>query len=185
MASNRATLKTFFETGDIPTESEFAEQIDSEANLADTNLFEADNTHDANIILKNGRVAKAFSGGGQLNLRDGGNNQVSLTPDNSAFLVGFFFGDVNVGGIGFNFSGNNVASAVQCRANQVIMQTEKTTGIAGLQDMFRIIEDKIGFFTKAPVPQPTITGSRAGNAALASFLTELDTMGMIIDGTSA
>ncbi len=41
----------------------------------------------------------------------------------------------------------------------------------------------IGFFATAPVARPTITGSRAGNAALASLLTGLANLGLIVDST--
>ncbi len=43
----------------------------------------------------------------------------------------------------------------------------------------------LGFFGATPVGQPTVSGSRAGNAALADLLTELDTMGLINDTTTA
>jgi len=43
----------------------------------------------------------------------------------------------------------------------------------------------IQFFGGTGSTRPTITGSRAGNAALASFLTALATMGLIIDSTTA
>jgi hypothetical protein len=48
-----------------------------------------------------------------------------------------------------------------------------------------IQEDKVGFYGNVPVVRPTITGSRGGNAALASLLTQLDALGLITDGTSA
>lgn len=45
---------------------------------------------------------------------------------------------------------------------------------------------KLGFFgAAAPVARPTVTGSRGGNAALASLLTALASMGLIVDSTSA
>jgi hypothetical protein len=49
------------------------------------------------------------------------------------------------------------------------------------------LSDTIGlaFNAATPIPTPTITGSRAGNAALASLLTALAALGLIIDGTSA
>lgn len=43
----------------------------------------------------------------------------------------------------------------------------------------------LGFYSTAGVAQPTVTGSRAGNAALADLLTELATMGLIVDSSSA
>jgi hypothetical protein len=44
---------------------------------------------------------------------------------------------------------------------------------------------KVGFYGTAPVTKPTITGSRGGNAGLASLLTQLASLGLIVDGTTA
>lgn len=44
--------------------------------------------------------------------------------------------------------------------------------------------DKIGFHGAAPVARQTVTGSRGGNAALASLLTKLANLGLIIDSTT-
>ena len=43
----------------------------------------------------------------------------------------------------------------------------------------------VGFFGTSPVAKPTITGSRGGNAALASLLTALAGMGQITDSSTA
>jgi hypothetical protein len=43
---------------------------------------------------------------------------------------------------------------------------------------------EIGFFGTTPVAKPTVTGSRGGNAALASLLTQLAAMGLIVDSTT-
>lgn len=43
----------------------------------------------------------------------------------------------------------------------------------------------VGFYGTAPATQQTPTGSRGGNAALASLLTALAATGIIVDGTSA
>lgn len=42
-----------------------------------------------------------------------------------------------------------------------------------------------GFFGATPVGRPTVTGSRGGNAALASALTALASLGLITDSTTA
>lgn len=42
----------------------------------------------------------------------------------------------------------------------------------------------IGFFAAAPVAKPTVTGSRGGNAALASLLTALANFGLLTDSSS-
>ncbi len=44
---------------------------------------------------------------------------------------------------------------------------------------------KIGFWNATPVVQQTVTGSRGGNAALASLLTALATAGLVVDSSSA
>jgi hypothetical protein len=42
-----------------------------------------------------------------------------------------------------------------------------------------------GFYGATPTTKPTVTGSRGGNAALASLLAALATLGLITDSTSA
>lgn len=42
----------------------------------------------------------------------------------------------------------------------------------------------LGFYGATPATKPTATGSRGGNAALASLLTQLATLGLITDSTS-
>jgi hypothetical protein len=49
----------------------------------------------------------------------------------------------------------------------------------------RIGAAKLGFFETAPVVKPTVTGSRGGNAALASALTALAGLGLLTDSSSA
>lgn len=44
---------------------------------------------------------------------------------------------------------------------------------------------KLGFYNSTPVVKPTVTGSRGGNAALQSLLTQLAALGLITDSTSA
>lgn len=44
--------------------------------------------------------------------------------------------------------------------------------------------DKIGFFGAAPLSKPTVTGSKGGNAALASLLTALAAYGLITDSST-
>jgi len=43
----------------------------------------------------------------------------------------------------------------------------------------------MGFYGATPVAKPAVTGSRGGNAALASLLTQLASLGLITDSTSA
>ena len=189
MGSSRAILKTFFETGDLPEQSEFAELIDSLVSTEDTNLINGETTFNADVIFENGRVQKAKNGGGQLNLRLGANSNVSLTTDNDAFEQGWFFADTKTGTVGFGSVGANTISFLSCVDKKIFLFLNgpgatsipafKATNNAAGNDM------KIGFFNTPEKSQPTITGSRAGNAALASLLTGLDQLGLIIDNTTA
>lgn len=45
--------------------------------------------------------------------------------------------------------------------------------------------NKVGFYGATPVARQTVTGSRGGNAALASLITALANAGLIVDGSSA
>lgn len=45
-------------------------------------------------------------------------------------------------------------------------------------------DSKIGFFGAVPVARPTVTGSRSSGAALASLLTSLVSLGIIIDNST-
>lgn len=51
-------------------------------------------------------------------------------------------------------------------------------------DRFRANDTGIGFFGQGPVARPSVTGSKGGNAALASLLTALNALGIISDSTS-
>lgn len=46
-------------------------------------------------------------------------------------------------------------------------------------------EGNLGFYGTTPIAKPTVTGSRGGNAALASLLTALASLGLIVDNTTA
>lgn len=51
--------------------------------------------------------------------------------------------------------------------------------------LFCAADKKLGFYGSAGINRPTVTGSRGGNATLASLLTLLASMGLIVDGTSS
>lgn len=60
---------------------------------------------------------------------------------------------------------------------------------AAFQENLRLGSDgsaaMTGFFGATPAVKPTVTGSRGGNAALADLLTELATLGLLTDSSSA
>jgi hypothetical protein len=49
----------------------------------------------------------------------------------------------------------------------------------------RHLGSTLGFYGATAAAKPTVTGSRGGNAALASLLTALSTLGLITDSTTA
>jgi hypothetical protein len=70
-------------------------------------------------------------------------------------------------------------------------QVFSTRGAGAPREVFRIegqvgsTAPMIGFLGASAVARPTVTGSRGGNAALASLLTQLAALGLITDSTTA
>lgn len=62
---------------------------------------------------------------------------------------------------------------------------ENVYGDISIDGQFAHTGSKAGFFNTAPAVKPTVTGSRGGNAALASALTALASLGLITDSTTA
>jgi hypothetical protein len=58
-------------------------------------------------------------------------------------------------------------------------------GVASGAAELRIGDSQLGFFGTAPVAKPTVSGSRGGNAALASLLTALAGLGLLTDSSTA
>jgi len=63
--------------------------------------------------------------------------------------------------------------------------TLKTDDSLHVGAAFRHLGSSLGFYNSAGGAKPTVTGSRGGNAALASLLTGLATLGLITDSTTA
>lgn len=62
-------------------------------------------------------------------------------------------------------------------SNRLVLGEEAAAGV--------FVKGAVGFQGTAPIAKPTVTGSRGGNAALASVLTQLAAYGLITDGTTA
>lgn len=80
----------------------------------------------------------------------------------------------------FGYDGTNVVVSDQGGGREVKLRA----GAAPL-DAVRASGTGVGFNGSAPIAKPTISGSRGGNAALASLLTALASQGLITDSTSA
>jgi hypothetical protein len=70
--------------------------------------------------------------------------------------------------------------------NEVILRTDDSAGTS--QNHLRVGTNAtgtaVGFHSTAPIAKPTVTGSRGGNAALASLLTALANYGLITDSST-
>ncbi|KEZ17150.1 hypothetical protein CP98_03648 [Sphingobium yanoikuyae] len=69
------------------------------------------------------------------------------------------------------------------RAGEVVTEVSLLGPVGS--GVLRLQPNEIGFFGGNPATKPSISGSRGGNAALASLLSSLAGLGLITDGTSA
>lgn len=70
--------------------------------------------------------------------------------------------------------------------NAAVDCTFTRTGVGAMTLSAAIrINGNVGFYNTAPVAKPTVTGSRGGNAALASLLTALAGQGLLTDSSTA
>lgn len=98
---------------------------------------------------------------------------------------GFALGDVasaasGIGAVGYEAGPSFSTTAVLRAASGAEARIR-----AGTNPEIRVKADAVGFFNATPAAKPSITGSRGGNAALASLLTQLATLGLITDSTTA
>lgn len=100
------------------------------------------------------------------------------------------FGLIGTSGTTWN-SGNSVGGLIPAFWNVQYIQYNvapgngAVLGFDGTTIFFNFGPDGLGFNGASRHAKPTITGSRGGNAALASLLTALALYGLITDGTSA
>lgn len=116
------------------------------------------------------------------------NNDIEFF-DSSGTQSGFIYG--NSTSISIN-CGNPASSSsqVSLSGGSIVIFTTATGGTISLGSDTNVTGNltqtgsKIGFYSATAVTQPTVTGSRAGNAALASLLTKLATLGLIVDSST-
>lgn len=181
MADNRATLKAFFETGDIPTQAQFEALIDGLMSVVDADDITGEKTFQANIIIDPGIIIKQSSGGGELNLRVLNTDDfVSLTPDNSQFKQGAFLAGPDVGKLSFGDEASVPFSVVECTNLSVRFRIGGNSSAPNSQTIgVEVINNssgtqiQIGFFQKAPAPQPVAIPDTSG-ATLAQLEAEVN-----------
>lgn len=102
----------------------------------------------------------------------------------------------NNGAAGLEFDSDGAAYGAGTAAMLAYNRTSSAyvpLTITGLSVSFRatntvrlsVDSNGIGFFGATPIAKPNVSGSRGGNAALASLLTSLAALGLISDGTTA
>lgn len=190
----RADLKQFFETGDKPTQAQFADLIDSLFALIDNNTV--DKVIIVNVpIFGTGAGGKILKrGNATLAMGEFSSDDTTITSDDGGFILGgWLFISSAVSSLGFDTSAiiQGLTNRTEILMNGIIgFQIQLVGGIFKVLitgeeiNIGASILEKIGFYGKSPILKPAITGSRAGNAALTSLLTELDNLGIINNTTT-
>lgn len=130
---------------------------------------------------------------GDIDLSSAGAVTVSA-PGNILFSSGNSRFAVNGSGIAFltgATSSNSVAisgaavtvSALESGAS-LGLQADSSLSLSCNNGALNINSLRVGFFGVTAISQPTITGAKAGNTALASLLTQLAALGLITDSTT-
>jgi hypothetical protein len=155
----------------------------------------ADLTVDGNTQLGDASASSSVSGmtrygtlssdvnnatlGFELFAQDGTNNQRI-----------WLFNDDSTNHVGIDFTYSTGLNAFQIRrVGTAIFEISATGASVDLKpsgtSKLAVNTTGLGFFATSPIAKPTVTGSRGGNAALASLLTALANYGLITNSTSA
>ena len=94
---------------------------------------------------------------------------------------GSTIGNASGGGITMRFDGGESFLII----SGGVTALDVSANSASVFNSLSLSTNRIGFFGTGHTTKPTITGSRAGNAALASLLTGLAGLGLITDSTTA
>ena len=97
---NRTTLKGYFETGDIPNQTQYAHLIDSQLNLSDTNAQVAASEVSASALLSETFISASGDISTKGNLSSSGLIVGGLDGDNNYAYVSASHGSIYVSGTG-------------------------------------------------------------------------------------
>jgi hypothetical protein len=161
MSGNSANIP-ITDTGDEPNtlmrwDREAKTRIDGGLMIAHSSDFE-DATFEGAVVMG----GKVSSGTGILNIGD---------------RVGFYSRTANIS------AGNRTCAVVQSGTADNVAEVQLVAGSTPAARL-RVNGTGTGFQGNAPIAKPTVTGSRGGNAALASALTALANYGLITDSSS-
>ena len=153
--------------------------IDSSGALSGITQLDVDNLRlNGNSLIStnvNGDISLTPNGSGSVNLH-------SVVIDSTNDVTGL---------IGLEVSGannTNITSTLAADPSIVLNSNNASGGIEIQQqgvDRIKIDSTGLGFFNSAPIAKPEITGTRSANPALADLLTDLASLGLITDSTTA
>jgi hypothetical protein len=140
-----------------------------------------DNSYDGIIINAEGAGNNVqLTGTGYVLIQDGNGNLVDLGYGSTGglYLISSA-GGTYYPGITIQTSG---AGGINIESSDVLTLSGTTVSLGSSSGVtIGQTGDYVGFFGYTPRHQPAITGSRGGNAALASLLSALDSIGLIAD----
>lgn len=122
-------------------------------------------------------VASAPAGFHQLVVNEDAASGITILSGNAS-IAGINFGDVDDTTMGKITYDHTTDALALYAGNAVLGLTVESDGGVVLANT------QLGFYGATAAVKPTITGSRGANAALASLLTELATLGLLTDSTS-
>ncbi len=184
-AQDRTTLYSYFNTGDKPTETQFANLIDSYVSLTDPSIAAA--TITVNVpAVGDGSGAKILKrGNAVIQLGEYSDDDTTISSDDGAFTTNAtLYIAASEGSIYWN--GNAVISANSARTRLSYGSPIAAVGFEqnAIGSKIGTPTKQLGFYGSAGATIPTIVGSRGANAALTSLLAFLASLGLIVDGST-
>jgi len=176
------------------------------ANTGNVNLWDWGATTPDNLLVGDSAYSMTLDSASAITLKSGGVTRMTVGTNLSSYVTRFRFkpgiGDCTIeieAGTGgpaqlLNIIGQNLTTAATTGGSVAILPGQGGAGGTGGElylanaaavKHLRINDTGMAFFGAAPIAKPTVTGSRGGNAALASVLTQLAAFNLITDGSSA
>ncbi len=136
-------------------------------------------TGNGNVMIGNGSGQNAT---GSTNIFVGNSTGANAGTSTGSVFVGNAAGYYETNSNRLILSNQQGTNQADAQAKAILYGVMATTA-ASQTLQFNV--GSMGFFAGAPAAKPTITGSRGGNAALASLLTGLASLSLITDSTTA
>ena len=124
----------------------------------------------------------------KLHVKDGTNTQilVEATSGYAGIILQNTSSGVAAGSVnGLQLTYSTAAFLWNYESTDLVLATNNAEALRLVSGGGVKMTGNLGFYGATPAAKPTITGSRAGNAALADLLNELATLGLITDSSTA